>query len=188
MLYNTFPLFIPLVGLLILRTRINHTLWPFIIIGFTGAALSLHIDNRIFSVSAALALGSALLAALSTVMMAKISKTDDSIKSLYYYLLISSLIAGIVSLPYWNCVGNNIHWLALIIIGGLFFLFQYFLTLAVKFTSPEVVSNLYYSNIIFSLIISHYLFKESITAQMLLGMTSIIIGGFGVIYWQKKSS
>lgn len=185
LLYNAFPLFIPFVALIILRARINHQLWPFVIVGFLGVGLTLHLDNKIFSLPALFALGSALSAALSIVMMRKISKSDDSIKSLYHYFFYSTIISGIVAIPFFH-ENLNLHWGVMIVIGALFFFVQYFLTLAATFTTPPVVSNLYYSNIIFSLVLSYFLFSEKVNWMMGLGMVFIVAGGLGIIYWQKR--
>jgi len=186
LLYNTFPLFIPFVALIILRTKINHALWPFVFIGFAGVMLTLHLDKHIFSTGAFYALGSAVSAGLSIVMMRKISAIDDSVKSLYYYFLISTILAGFVSIPFWHEV-SNLHVLSILLIGILFFFVQYFLTLAATYTTPQIVSTLYYSNIVFSLILAHALFSEVITKTMIVGMIGIVIGGLGVIYMRKNT-
>ena len=187
LLYNTFPLFIPFVALVILRGKINHALWPFILCGFLGVGLTLHLDSAVFSLPVLYAIGSALSAALSIVMMRKISQTDDSIKSLYHYFLYSVVISGVVAIPSMHEL-MTVNWPVMIAIGVLFFLVQYFLTLATTHTTPAVVSNLYYSNIIFSLVLSHVFLGDELTLQVLLGMVFIIFGGLGVMYMQRRYS
>lgn len=184
LLFNTFPIFIPFLALLILRTKINHVLWPFVFIGFFGVALTLKVDDSMFSSGAFFAMGSAISAGLSIVMMRKISAQDDSLKSLYYYFLLSTIISGVASIPFWN-QAEQMNILAVISAGILFFLVQYFLTLAATYATPQIVSTLYYSNIIFSLILAYILFNEQMTAAMITGMIGIIAGGLGVIYFGK---
>ncbi|MGV3278804.1 DMT family transporter [Rickettsiales bacterium LUAb2] len=192
LLYNTFPLFIPIVGLFILKHKINHTLWPFIIIGFLGVALTMKLDDQIFSLPALLAIASAISAAISIVMTKKILTTDNNIKSIYFYFLYSSIIAGIIDIPY---IGElkYVPWLSIMVIGILFFFVQFSLTLAAKFINPPMLSNLYYVNIIFSIFLTSILFNENITNMMIIGMLCIILGGLGVVYLSnnkklKKSS
>ena len=58
--------------------------------------------------------------------------------------------------------------------------------LAVTYTTAQVVSNLYYTNIVFSLLISMYLFDNDLTAPIALGMMCIVLGGIGIIYFQTR--
>ena len=185
LLFNSFPLFIPVLGLIILSTSIKYVLWPFMILGFIGVFLTLKSINNLVSLDALLAISSAVLTSASIIMMRKISAVDDSLKSLYFYFLLSTLIAGVVAIPYWDI--NIINaWQQLLIIGVLFFFVQYFLTLAIMYTNAVVVSNLYYSNVIFSLLIAFYLFGEHLNGKVILGMVLIVVGGVGVIVLQRK--
>ncbi len=185
LLFNAFPLFTPLISFIFLKSKLQHLMWPFLILGFVGVALTMNIDGKIFSLPAIFALCSAISAAISIVLMRKISISDDSIKSLYFYFLIATIVSGIISIPYWN-IELNIYVGSLLIIGILFFLVQYFMVLAATYTTPTVVSNLYYGNIIFSLIISIFLFGGAITNRSIIGMLCIMLGGLGVIYIQRR--
>ena len=187
LLYNTFPLITPFAALVILRTKINHALWPFILLGYFGVALTLQLDSNIFSSGALFAIASGLSGAFAIVMLKKISTTDDGLKSLYYYFLFSTVIGGVISIPFWHNAGY-VNWFAIITIGILFFFVQYCLVMASIYTTPQVVSNLYYSTIIFSLILSCVVFHEILTDHMIVGMILIMLGGLGVIYFRNTKS
>ena len=185
LLYNTFPLFVPIVAFAVLKTKIDKVLYPFILLGFIGAALTMNVDGNIFSFPATYGLLSAICAAFSIVFMRKISKSDDSLKSLYHYFLYSTIISGFVSVPYLSDSGD-INFKVLLLIGFMFFIVQYFLTLAATYTTPTVVSMVYYLNIIVSLIISICIFNFFITNKIAIGMILIVAGGLSAIYLQTK--
>lgn len=189
LLYNVFPLLSPVFGFVILNQRINFQTVLFILFGFFGVLLILNPDKNLFSCASCLALFSAFCTALSVTMIKKISYEDDSLKSLYYYFLISLVISGLIIFIFRNYQINanytHILYLALFV-GILFFMVQYFLTLATQFSNPIIVSVLYYTNIIFSLLISAFIFHEIILPKTIIGMVFIIIGGLGVIFFQKK--
>ncbi|MGV3278122.1 DMT family transporter [Rickettsiales bacterium LUAb2] len=187
MIYNLFPLFIPFVALILLGNKINHALWPFIIIGFLGVALSLHLDNKILSLQALLMLISAILGALSVVLMRKIVLYEDIIKTLYHFFLYATIMCLFMIVPDIKTL-FNINWFIPIVIGILFFVVQYCLVLAAKWVHPSVVANVYYSNIIFASLISYFFLKGTITLLMVIGMFLIIIGGLGVVYIQKRNN
>ena len=187
LLFNSFPLFIPFLGLIILNVSIKNSLWSFIIIGFIGVFLTLKSSSSLISLAALLAISSAVLTAVSIVMIRKISAIDDSLKSLYFYFLLSTLIAGAITIPWDINIINS--WRSLLIIGILFFFMQYFLTLAVTYTTVQTIASVYYSNIIFSLLIAFYFFDGHLNSKIILGMVLIVAGGIGVIalQWQKNS-
>lgn len=187
LLYNAFPLFVPALAFVLLGTTMNKRLWPFILIGFLGVAFTLNIDFNLISFGMLIALISALCAAGSIVMMRKISATDNSVKSLYYYFFMSTIISGIIAIPELNELSSS-PLMLLIEMSVLFFFVQYFLVLAATFSTPQVVSSMYYSNIIFSLIFAIFLLNSHMTIGVLIGMVFIVLGGMGVIYLQKKSN
>ncbi len=187
LLYNAFPLFIPLIGLIILGVKLNHKFWPFLFVGFLGVVFTLNVDKNIFSLYSFYALLSGLSAALSIVMIKKISKKDGSLISLYYYFTYSTIICLMFSIPYFRDLAH-LNWLVIVVIGALFFLLQYFLVLATVYTTPTIVSSLYYLNIVFSLIFSHYIFNEMMTKVILVGMLCIVVGSAGVIFCQRSTS
>jgi len=186
LIYNAFPLFIPLIASIILGSALNKKILPYIIIGFIGVTLTMNFDHHIVSANAFIALGSAVSAALSIVMMRKISAKDNSLKSLYYYFLISTLLSAFIAWPEWQS-HMHLSWLVLLIISMLFFFVQYFLVLGATFTTPSVVSGVYYSNIIFSMLFSYFLLENALSAKIFIGFILIMIGGIGVIFLQKKS-
>ena len=119
-------------------------------------------------------------------MMRKISATDNSFKSLYYYFFISTIISGVIAIPELHEVAHS-SFMLLVEMSVLFFFVQYFLVLSATYTTAQVVSSMYYSNIIFSLIFSILLLKNSLTMNVLVGMVFIIIGGIGVILLQRNA-
>lgn len=186
-LYNVSPILVPILGRLVLKQSVRASTWFYIALGFFGVALVLHPDRAIFSLASTLGLGSAVSAALSMVMIRKISFVDESLKSVYYYFLLSTIIAALVmvlTVHHWAISMSNLALLCAI--GVLFFGVQYCLNLAATRTNVVIVSTLYYSNIIFSLLVSRVIFHESLSLQIISGMLLIVAGGLGVIWMQTK--
>lgn len=186
-LYNASPIFVPLLSMLILNQHMRASTWFYIALGFFGVALVLHPDRAIFSFASVLGLCSGICAAISMVMIRKISLTDESLKSVYFYFVWSTLISALVVLftvHHWAISLKNLE--ALVLIGALFFGVQYCLNQAASRTNVVTVSTLYYSNIIFSLFVSDLIFHESLNLRIITGMFLIVVGGVGVIFMQRK--
>jgi drug/metabolite transporter (DMT)-like permease len=120
-------------------------------------------------------------------MMRKISATDNSFKSIYYYFFISTIISGVIAIPELHEIAHS-SFMLLVEMSVLFFFVQYFLVLAASYATAQVVSSMYYSNIIFSLIFSIFLLNSALTISVFIGMVCIVVGGMGVIYLQRKSN
>ncbi|TNF66274.1 MAG: DMT family transporter [Gammaproteobacteria bacterium] len=185
LLFNTFPLWAIIFGFILFKNELNLLVIPMVVVGFLGVLFSIGFDRGVFSFGALLAVGSAISAALSILMQKKALTKDDSIKSLFYYFLVATVISGLISIPYWH----SLHHIGILIIAGvLLFVSQAGLILATQFTIPQVVSALYYSNIVFSLVISLIYLNGSLSVSMLFGMFLIIISGLGVVYFQSKTN
>ncbi len=186
LLFNAFPLFVPIIAYFLLGLAITRLVWLFLLLGFIGIALVLNPDSKVLSFAAGFGLLSAASAALTTVAMRKIAVYDDAIKSLFIYFVISTLISAVVVLSYWHW--SSVDLFSVIVIGVLFFLVQYFFTLSTIYTAPQVTASLYYSNIIFSLMISYFIFQQGATVYTLFGVLFIVGAGLGVIYLQRKKN
>lgn len=186
-LYNASPIFVPLLSILILKQTMRPSTWLYIALGFFGVALVLHPDRAIFSFASILGLCSGICAAISMVMIRKISLSDESLKSVYFYFLWSTLISALVVLfTVHHLVLSIDNFAVLVLIGALFFGVQYCLNQAASRTNVVTVSTLYYSNIIFSLFVSALIFHESLNVRIITGMLLIVAGGIGVIFMQKR--
>ncbi|MFZ9036014.1 MAG: DMT family transporter [Francisellaceae bacterium] len=175
---NTAPFFVPFILLMLTKKPLQHSLWLPLVIGFIGILLILKPDSQLFNPYALIALGAGVSMALSMTMVRRLSAIDNSLSIVFYYFLLSTIIAGIVSLPFWHRM-NLADLMSLIIIGALFFFVQYFLVLGLKYANAQIVSALYYANVIFAAIIGAILFDETSgvlsVAGIILTITSAVV-------------
>lgn len=195
LLFNLFPLWVIVFSFIIFKIKTKVSVIPMVILGFIGVFLALGLDRNILSIYALFALFSGMSAALSVIMQKRALKEDSSIKSLYYYFLIATIISGIIALAYLKSVNALTHLnmteimgliITLIIAGLLLFISQATLIFATQFTLPSVVSGLYYSNIVFSFLLGIFIFNNQLTLQIVTGIVLIIFSGIGIIYFQNK--
>ncbi len=188
LLYNLFPVIAPILSYFILKQYIRKLSLLFIIIAFIGAALTLNLATGIISVSSCFAIISAFCTAASITMIKKISTHDNSIKSIYFYFLMSTVISGLVALFFMQDIHFSFAIIApLIAIGALFFAVQYLLVLGTVYANPTIVSVTYYSNIVFSFILSAVFFHDHLSVKIILGMLLIFIGGVSVVLIQMSN-
>lgn len=176
LLSNTAPLIVPFIAYLFLSQQINHKLWLPILIGYTGVVLVLHPDARLFNPAAFLALGAAVSLGSTMLTVRKLSSTESTETIAFYFFLLSSMTSGIIASRYWIPL-NTTMLLTMLVIGVLYFLTQYSSTLALRYANAQLVSALYYSNIIYATLLSYFIWHTLPTTMTFLGMTLIIIGG-----------
>lgn len=185
LLANTAPLFVPFLGFLFLRQTINHRLWPSLIIGFLGVALILHPDLRQFNIASLYALGAGACVATSMLLVRRAASKDAGITSAFYYFLFSTVISGVVAIIFWVPISMSVL-LLLLAQGVLFFVTQYSVTSALSFADAQIVSALFYSNVIFAALISLLVFHTAFSFLMIAGIILTVMGGVLTILVQHR--
>lgn len=176
LLANIAPLIVPFIAYFALSQKINHRLWIPILIGFLGVALVLQPDGNMIHPAALLALGASFFAAIALVVIRRLSITDSSETIIFYFFICASLVSGAMA---WTCwIPLSMHlWLTLIVVGVLYSCSQFFVTLALRFANPQLVSSLLYMNIVNSAIISALIWRVMPTWLTMIGIVLTIFGG-----------
>lgn len=186
LLTNTAPLWVPLLSFVFMSKKINHKLWPALIIGFIGIILVLNPDKQVFHGASLLALTAGICMASSAMLIGE-AKNDKSLTNMFYYFLFSLPISAIGAAIFWTPLSNSM-WLILIGIGALFFLVQFSLSYALKFISVQTFASLYLSNIIFAAIIGIIIWHHSTTLLMCIGITLTVLGAILTIRMQNQTT
>ncbi|WP_100551432.1 DMT family transporter [Caedibacter taeniospiralis] len=185
LLANTSPFFVPFILFIFARQKFQHALWLPLGFGFLGVVMILKPDANIMSPYAIVALGAGLSMALSIIMVRKISAHDSGVTTVFYYFLFSSLIAGVISIPFWQVVSIKAL-LVLCLIGILFFFVQYLLVVALAHIQAQSFSVLYYANVIFAAAIGMLFFAESHDGLTMLGILLTIASAIVIIRLQTQ--
>ncbi|MDR3477145.1 MAG: DMT family transporter [Gammaproteobacteria bacterium] len=186
LLSNTAPLIVPLIACLFLSHKINHRLWIPMIIGFVGVTVVLHPNARIFNWGSVLALGSAVCMACSILAVRELSKTDASETTTFYFFLFSTILSSIVAFFFWQPITLQM-WGIMFVIGGLYLLLQYSTTYALQYINAQLLSTLFYANIVFAAIISWLIWHSLPSAMTWVGVVLIVVGGALCIRVEQQS-
>ncbi|MDR3624106.1 MAG: DMT family transporter [Chlamydiales bacterium] len=93
LLFNTAPIFIPLLMLLFLKVKIEKSIWIAVAIGFIGIIFIIRPTEAIFTHTGNfIALISGLSLAVAYLLMKLLTNTDPGIRIIFYYLGIGALI------------------------------------------------------------------------------------------------
>lgn len=176
LLNNTFPLFLPLLAWIMLRVKTSAKIIFWILIGFIGVALVLNPGTSAFNWHSLIALLSGLLAAVALLQIRLLTHSTSAKQIVFYLFAFGTLVTGI-TLPF-SFKTPTLYQACLLIILGLFGAFyQLFLTKALEFAKARIISPIYYSCILFSVLFDWAIWSVKPSLTEFIGMGLIIVGG-----------
>jgi drug/metabolite transporter (DMT)-like permease len=186
LLVNAAPLFIPIITWIWLKHRIGVGLWLSLVIGFIGIVLILQPGRDVVSWATPLALVAGILSAIALVTVGRLNTTEPSLRILFYYFLISTILTAPLLITKWSPPEPR-AWIYLIGIGLTMAIAQILLILAYEQASPSRVSPFNYSVVVFSGIIGWIVWNEIPNALSIVGTILVCAGGIlSVIHYHKK--
>lgn len=170
------PIFAGVFAVVLLKEKIRPVQWLFFFIAFGGVVILKGFDPNINVFGLIFIIISALFSGLVYVVLTKIGKSEHPLVVVNYFMGISVLIGGILSINNWvNPVG--IDWILLFLLGVFGYFGQVYMTKAFQSaSSSSQIAPLKYLESIFTIIIGVIVFTEVYTFWALLGIGMIIIG------------
>lgn len=178
LLYNTSPLFIPIIAFIWLHVYIPPRLWVCILIGFIGIIIILHPGGgQLLKIGALLALLSGIASAVANVTVRKLTLTESLESILFYYFLFCSIVLALI-LSFFNLWAwpVGVEWGYIVALTISFLFFQYFVAKAYKFVLPSRVAPFRFFAVIFAGLIGWWIWNEIPSWLTLLGIILVIIG------------
>ena len=180
------PLFIPIIAFVWLSEHISLRATMAILIGFLGVILVLKPTGTVHIASIAGLMGGAL-AALAKVTIRRMSDTEPISRIVFYFGLISLIIATIPMFWFWQNP-NQKEWMLLILLGGFGTFGQLFLTKAYTLAPASRIAPFTYSSILFAAAIGWIFWSEIVTLLTVSGAFLIIMTGILIIQEKKVST
>lgn len=169
------PIFATVFALLFLKENVKPMQWFYFAIAFLGVLVLKGFDSELQVEGLLYALISACFAGLVYITIRKIGNEDHPVVVVNYFMVISALIGGLLSINHWtNPKGQE--WLLLLSLGVFGYFAQLYMTKAMQVGETNQVAPLKYLEVIFSVIIGLVWLKESYTIWSLVGMMLIVLG------------
>ncbi|KJZ15803.1 membrane protein [Marinomonas sp. S3726] len=171
-------LFVAIISKIFLSESVGVNRVVTVLVGFVGVMLVVQPSFEAVSLLYTLAgLGGALGAAIAVVCVRQMSKTESRTVLLTYQAVFVGLIALIPSLFVWQWP-TAAQWLLLVLVGVISSIAQWVGVSAYKLAEANIVANVEYAKMIYSLILGYFLFSELPNELAVVGVVIIISSAF----------
>ncbi len=178
------PLFTALFGIIMLSERVRPIQWFFFGIALLGVIMVKGFDPRISWTYFLMGVGSAFFSGIAYNSIRKMKESDHPMVIILYFPLVALPICGVWSFFEWvTPIGWD--WFYLLMIGLLTQSAQYYMTKAYHNDSSAKVSSVNYFGLVFALGFGIFLFHETYTWKVLLGMIVLLSGVLLNIYHKR---
>lgn len=178
-LVNTIPIFVPITAFLWKGIKINHRLWPGILIAFLGIIIILRPQTNHLEIGLLLGLLGGVMGSISTIALRTSHYTEPVSRTLFYYFLFSSAISLVLLLfqrPGFHYLLDPKLLFLLLSIGVTGFVYQLFLSLSLKYAPARLVTPFFYASVVFGIFFDHILWGEAVHLWQMLGIVLVFIG------------
>ena len=185
-IFWTVPLMVLVLAMFLLKERIALPYWLATIVGFVGVAAifqpSLHL---LLDWTVILPLAMAFCFSLYLILT-RILQAESTVTNLFYTGLVV-IVPWSIGLPFFWKTMNITALIAMSVIGFLGFWTLYFLDKAVERAPASVLAPFLYSQPVFSVFLSSFLFRQSPGLLRLTGSICLIGIGIVLTLWKIKS-
>lgn len=178
------PIFAALFAVVLLKERIKGWQWIFFLMSFVGVVVLKGFDGQVSFVGLSLAMGAAIASGLVFILINKIGQGDHPVVVVNYFMLIATLVGGVLAIPYW-VMPTGLEWLFLLSLGVFGFFGQLYMTKAFQGAKTNLVAPFKYMEVLFTGAIGFWWFDELYGMWSLLGIF-LIVGGLVLNVWYKS--
>ncbi len=178
------PIFAALFAVVLLKEHIKGWQWIFFLMSFVGVIVLKGFDGQVSFVGLSLAMGAAVASGLVFIIINKIGQGDHPVVIVNYFMLIATLVGGVLAIPNW-VTPKGLEWLLLLSLGIFGFFGQLYMTKAFQGAKTNIVAPFKYMEVLFTGIIGFLWFNELYGIWSLLGIL-LIVGGMVLNVWYKS--
>lgn len=180
LLFNTAPIFIPLIAILFLKERIEKSIWIAVAIGFIGIIVIIKPTEAIFTQTGNLiGILSGICLAIAYLLTKVLTATDPGIRIIFYYLGLGSLLQ-IPFLFFTQSLSREGFFYA-VISGAVLLVAQIALVNGYKYATASQIGIYQYSSVVFVGLLNWLLWNEIPTSNDLVGILLVALAGIVII-------
>ncbi|POA18980.1 EamA/RhaT family transporter [Pseudomonas sp. FW300-N1A1] len=179
------PVLVTALSVPLLGERVTRGQWLAVICGFGGVLIIVHPGGELFTLAAALPLGSALFFCFYQLLTRKLSEVDSPTTSNFFAGLCNTLVMSALVPMFWH-VPSVTHGLLMLALGGCGMTAHLFLTQAFRYAAPALLAPFGYCQIVFAGLLGWLLFAHTPSLTTVMGITVICLSGLAAAWQQRR--
>jgi drug/metabolite transporter (DMT)-like permease len=188
LLFNTAPLFIPILAIFLLRTKVPLKTWSFLCLGFIGVILILDPEpSSLYTSGNLIGLSSGVIQALAFIFVKMLTTTEPVRRINFYFFALSSIALTPFVFWFWETPSLE-SWGWVLCAGAMSFLAQLFIVRGYRFADASHVGPFQYTSVVFSGVIGWLVWNQQPSLAELAGALLIALGGiFTLIFYKPEA-
>jgi drug/metabolite transporter (DMT)-like permease len=184
-IFACYPLLATALSVPILGEKVGWRRWLAISVGFIGVLIILQPGVTVFSPFALLALASALMFALYSLLTRLVAQKDATETSFFWTGISGAVTMTILGVWYWEAIAK-VDYFWMLFLCSTAVLGHYFLIRCYEASEVSVVQPFAYLQLVFVTIIGVLVFNETLELNVLLGVTIVVTAGIFTFYRSNK--
>ena len=174
------PIFVAALAGPLLRETVGFRCWVAVVIGFLGVLLIVRPSPEFLRLGVIFAVGDALFYALGSLLVRRLSRSEQSVTIVFYCCLAATLVSAL-ALPFFWVAPAPADLLLLSLLGVLGAVAQYLATQAFRYAPASVVAPATYSGLVWALLFGYLIWGELPDPVGFLGAGLIVLAGIYVL-------
>jgi drug/metabolite transporter (DMT)-like permease len=175
------PLFLTVLSIPLLGEQVRLHRWSAVVVGFVGVLIILPPGGGMLKSGALFALTNAIMNALLTIAIRRMSVTEASTALVFYQTLVTAVIALVLLPLFWT--SPSLLDIGLFAAAGLLSgIGQYWWTQAYRFLPAAVAAPFSYTSMVWSLVLGYAVWGDIPTAAVLCGAVIVVASGLYILY------
>jgi drug/metabolite transporter (DMT)-like permease len=184
-IFACYPLIATALSVPILGEKVGWRRWLAISVGFIGVLIILQPGVTVFSPFALLALASALMFALYSLLTRLVAQKDATETSFFWTGVSGAVTMTILGVWYWEAIAK-VDYFWMLFLCSTAVLGHYFLIRCYEASEVSVVQPFAYLQLVFVTVIGVLVFNETLELNVLLGVTIVVTAGIFTFYRSNK--
>lgn len=186
-IFMSAPLLITALSVPMLREHVGWRRWAAVLVGLAGVIVVLKPTGAgLITIGGVAALGSAIMYAVSAITVRILSRTDSGAATVFWTLLLLTLISGALAATHWVPVDSR-HWPWIAGLGLSGAVGQYLFTRAFRLAAPSAVAPIEYTALMWGMMFDRLLWMTAPSSRMLFGAAIIVASGLYVLYRERAT-
>ena len=178
------PLFVAALAVPVLGERVGPRRWAAIVVGFVGVLVIIRPTPELFQPAMLLSLGTVICTALYVLATRMVAQTDGHQTSNAYAAVVGLAVTTPL-VPFFWVTPSGIEWLPVLGLGLFGGLGHYLLTAAHQYAPAPVIAPMWYTQILWGILIGYLVFADLPDAFTLVGAAIVLASGLYVWYRER---